>query len=92
MVIGTIIEWSVYRTLDLTLGTLWWVTKATGQGIFSAGAYMTGYVAEKPKEEITLTELKTLKEQNELLKEQNSLLKHRTPHQTSDQMSAEAPF
>lgn len=86
MVFGTIIDWTVYRTLDLTVGTLWWVTSATGRGIYNAGAYLTGYGTTEEEESLEETQLKILKEQNELLKEQNKLLKEKQTR------SKEAPF
>lgn len=93
MVLGTIIDWTIYRTLDLTVVTLWWITKKTGLGIYSAGTYITGYGSESHKEEIEEIELKkiqTLKEENKLLKEQNEILKTKLIHK--GKMSMEAPF
>lgn len=83
MVLGTVIDWAVFRTLDLALGVVCWVTYKTGQGIYALGTYMLG--SKDPKKDQKLIEyqpillseedLEKLHKENELLKEQNKLLK-----------------
>jgi hypothetical protein len=93
MVLGTVIDWTVYRTLDLTVGTLWWVATNTGFGIYNAGCYLAGYnnkPIEQNSKESHKEDLILLKEQNMLLKEQNELLKKQSHVKTL--IYKESPF
>jgi hypothetical protein len=75
MVLGTIIDWTIYRTLDLTVVTALWVLSSAGTGIYNTGRYLAGYSNDTPPE--SKKEIIHLTEQNKLLKEQNELLRHR---------------
>ncbi len=59
MVLGSILNWIVSKTLDTTLDTIWWVIKKTGQ---------TGYylIVRRQQPE---TEMDLLREQNKILKD-----------------------
>lgn len=94
MVLGSVINWTVYRTLDLTVGTLWWVATNTSVGIYHAGRYLIGYnntdqrtskEFHKEKEDLLL-----LKEQNMLLKQQNELLRKQS--ELNSKTIKESPF
>lgn len=70
MVFGSILNWVVGRTLDFTFDTIWWITKSTGQGIYNAGYYL---VISRQKntltnDDILLSNIDDIKEQNKLLK------------------------
>ena len=78
MVLGSIVNWVVFRSLDLTVSTIWWVTTTTTSGLYNAGHYII--YRQSPynnvnKEMLELMPISLLKEQNELLKEQNSILR-----------------
>ncbi len=85
MVFGAIVNWVVFRTLDFTTNVIWWATKTTVYGVYSAGHYMIVPVSKKPISEveafemiplmITDKEFGIIKEQNELLKKEVDLLK-----------------
>ncbi len=86
MVLGAIVNWVVFRTLDFTTNAIWWATKTTVYGVYSVGHYM---IVPRPqaesfemiplmitgKENENEKELIFIKEQNELLKEEVELLK-----------------
>jgi len=40
MVFGSILNWIVGKSLDITFDSIWWVTKKTGQGLLNAGYYI----------------------------------------------------
>uniref|UniRef100_A0A6C0E7L4 Uncharacterized protein n=1 Tax=viral metagenome TaxID=1070528 RepID=A0A6C0E7L4_9ZZZZ len=92
MVFGAIIDWTIYRTLDLTVGTLWWVASNTGYSIYNASCYLIGSKGSNSPDQTKKTndDLVLLKEQNMLLKEQNELLRKR--NMSSDNKSKESPF
>ena len=86
MVLGAIVNWVVFRTLDFTTNAIWWATKTTVYGVYSVGHYMIVPISKQSTSEafemiplmITNTENKELviiKEQNELLKNEVELLK-----------------
>jgi hypothetical protein len=83
MVFGAIVNWVVFRTLDFTTNVIWWATKTTVYGVYSAGHYMIVPVPKQPISEafemiplmITDKEFDVIKEQNELLKKEVELLK-----------------
>jgi hypothetical protein len=64
MVIGVIIDWAVYRTLDLAAYSVWWLTKKTGEGIYYTGKYLATYgtqqVGETPVQHDDLPTQKTI--------------------------------
>lgn len=84
MVLGPIINWVVFRTLDLTVSTIYWVTTKTATGIYNVGHYLI-----VPKKEINsanldesfdmvsfkLSDINTVELELNLIKEQNQLLK-----------------
>lgn len=78
MVIGSIVNWVVFRTLDLSASAIWWLTKTSVSGVYSIGHYMI--VPKKDPIEklemihLTEKELLLFKEHNELLRKQNQLL------------------
>jgi hypothetical protein len=81
MVFGSILNWAVGRTLDFTFDTIWWITKSTGQGIYNAGYYLV-ISREKnsiTKDDLVLSNLDGIKEQNELLKQEIILLRKLVP-------------
>ncbi len=87
MVFGSIMNWVVFRTLDLTVSTIWWATKSTAYGVYSVGHYIivpknTYHPTDESFEMIPLmisnndnssNELLIIKEQ---LKEQTELLRN----------------
>jgi hypothetical protein len=78
MVLGSIVNWVVFRTLDLSAYAIWWLTKTSVYGAYSIGHYMI-VPKNKTFENMELVhlsekELILFKEHNELLKKQNSLL------------------
>ena len=83
MVFGAIINWVVFRTLDLTVSTIWWATKSTAYGVYSVGHYIivpktTYHQRDESFEMITdnsnsNNELVIIREQ---LKEQTELLRN----------------
>ncbi len=81
MVLGSILNWAVGRTLDFTFDTIWWITKSTGQGIYNAGYYLV--ISRKKnditKDDLVLSNIDDIKEQNELLKQEIVLLKKLVP-------------
>lgn len=85
MVLGSIMNWVVFRTLDLTVSTIWWATKSTAYGVYSVGHYIivpknTYHPLDESFEMIPL--MITDRENNELviikeqLKEQTELLRN----------------
>ncbi len=40
MVFGSILNWVVGKSLDMTFDSIWWITKKTGQGLLNAGYYI----------------------------------------------------
>ncbi len=91
MVLGSILNWVVGRTLDFTLDSILWVTRTTGQGIITLGYYVTSRNAKQndgknEKEhlielrELTKAEIEMLKEQNNILKEELVILKKLNPN------------
>jgi hypothetical protein len=87
MVLGSILNWIVGKSLDMTFDSIWWVAKKTGQGFFNAGYYIVitrnqndNDKENKDKENIIMDEInKDLitisKEELLVIKEQNELLK-----------------
>ncbi len=87
MVFGSILNWIVGKSLDITFDSIWWVTKKTGQGLLNAGYYIVitrnqndKDKENKDKENIIMDEInKDLitisKEELLIIKEQNELLK-----------------
>jgi hypothetical protein len=76
MVLGSILNWAVGRTLDFTFDTIWWITSNTGQGIYNAGYYLI--ISRKNKDSIendAYLLINEIKEQNKLLKEEIIILK-----------------
>ena len=78
MVFGAIVNWVVFKTLDFTTNVIWWATKTTVYGVYSAGHYMIVPVSKQSISEtfemiplmITDKEFDVIKEQNELLKKE----------------------
>lgn len=89
MVFGSILNWIVGKSLDITFDSIWWITKKTGQGVLNAGYYIIitrnqndkeNKDKDKDKENIIMDEInKDLitisKEELLAIKEQNELLK-----------------
>jgi hypothetical protein len=87
MVFGSILNWVVGKSLDITFDSIWWITKKTGQGVLNAGYYIIisrnqndKENKDKNKENIIMDEInKDLitisKEEFIAIKEQNELLK-----------------
>jgi hypothetical protein len=90
MVLGSIVNWVVFRTLDLTVYTAWWITKTTASGVYYAGKYLiplnqSPYQTKNNNknnknnnEEIEMTELNDILYHNngiDYIKKQNELLK-----------------
>ena len=92
MVFGSILNWVVGKSLDMTFDSIWWITKKTGQGLLNAGYYIIitrNHNNKEDKDEniimdeinkdfiiISKEELLLIKEQNELLKEEIKLLQN----------------
>ena len=90
MVLGSIMNWVVFRTLDLTASTIWWATKSTVYGVYYIGHYIIvpkNYpkidesfemiqlmITDKENNELLVIK-EQLKEQTELLREEIELLK-----------------
>ncbi len=83
MVLGSILNWAVGRTLDFTFDTIWWITKSTGQGIYNAGYYLVISRQKNgiTKDDLVLSNIDDIKEQNELLKQEIILLKTLIPEE-----------
>jgi hypothetical protein len=85
MVFGSILNWVVGKSLDITFDSIWWITKKTGQGLLNAGYYIviTRNQNDKDKdknENIIMDEINNdlitiSKEELLVIKEQNELLK-----------------
>lgn len=89
MVLGSILNWVVGRSLDLTVNTICWITQKTACGIYYVGCYLikkkqnqindinNDIYNENDFQIIFLTknELNILYSQNELLKKEIDLLK-----------------
>ncbi len=83
MVLGSILDWVVFRTLDLSTFSLWWLTtksiSGVANGIYTIGSYMIvpkkTIQTEEKFEMLPMNEFMLFKEQNDLLKEQNKILK-----------------
>ena len=86
MVLGSILNWAVGRTLDFTLDSAIWITKTTGNGLLYAGYYLINYRKtqnnqnnqenQENQHNLEIKELLNLtKEELQLLKEQNQNLK-----------------
>ncbi len=85
MVLGSIVNWVVFRTLDLTAYTAWWITKTSVSGIYSVGKYLI-VPLKKTKNQMQDHELfemlpieynmEYIKTQNDLLRQQNMILKN----------------
>jgi hypothetical protein len=88
MVLGSIINWVVFRTLDLSVNTILWVTQKTVVGVYNVGHYLIipkkniNNDSLKLKESIEYLEMLPLPEIYELkqkelslVKEQNKLLR-----------------
>jgi hypothetical protein len=87
MVLGSIVNWVVFRTLDLTAYTAWWITKTTVSGVYSVGKYL---VVPRNKNQIQYPardqelfemlpieyNMEYMKQQNDLLRQQNTILKN----------------
>jgi hypothetical protein len=85
MVLGSIINWVVFRTLDLTVYTAWWITKTTASGVYSVSKYLVVPRNKKqnPIQDQELFEMlpieynmEYMKQQNDLLRQQNTILKN----------------
>ncbi len=92
MVLGSILNWVVGRTLDFTLDSIIWITKTTGNGLLSSGYYLINYRKNQNQttenqnqnqnqnienNNLEMKELLNLtKEELELIKEQNQILKN----------------
>ncbi len=86
MVLGSILNWVVGRTLDFTLDSAIWITKTTGNGLIYAGYYLVNYRKQQNQsqnenknqnENLEMKELLNLtKEELNILKEQNQNLKN----------------
>ena len=85
MVLGSILDWVVFRTLDASTFTLWWITtkSITGlaNGVYSVGSYM---IVPRKKTQIENSfemlplpehEMMIIRQQNDLLREQNKILR-----------------
>lgn len=88
MVLGSILNWVVGRSLDFTVNSAFWITQKTVYGIYSIGYYL---IKKKPDNDnstnnnnnnnefeiifLTKNELNILYEQNKLLKSEIDLLK-----------------
>ena len=83
MVFGSILNWAVGRTLDFTFDTIWWITKSTGQGFYNAGYYLVISRQKNgiTKDDLVLSNIDDIKEQNELLKQEIILLKTLVPEE-----------
>jgi hypothetical protein len=86
MVLGSIVNWVVFRTLDLTVYSAWWVTKQTLSGVYYVGKYLVVPKNENPQqhqlelemfEMIPMETIEHLRKQNNFLREQNTILKNR---------------
>lgn len=88
MVFGSILNWVVGKSLDITFDSIWWITKKTGQGVLNAGYYIiiSRNQNDKDKEnkeinkniimdEINNDLIYLSKEEFIAIKEQNELLK-----------------
>lgn len=85
MVLGSIVNWVIFRTLDLTAYTAWWITKTTVSGVYSVGKYLV-IPMKKKQNQINDSELfemlpieynmEYMKKQNDLLRQQNAILKN----------------
>ena len=84
MVLGSILNWVVGRSLDLTVNTICWITQKTIYGIYCAGYYLIkkkeNQINDIDKNDFqiiffTKKELDILFNQNELLKKEIDLLK-----------------
>ncbi len=87
MVFGSILNWVVGKSLDITFDSIWWITKKTGQGLLNAGYYIIisrnqndKENKDKNKENIIMDEINNdlitiSKEELLVIKEQNELLK-----------------
>ena len=87
MVLGSIVNGVVFRTLVLTAYTAWWITKTTVSGVYSVGKYL---VVPRNKNQIQYQEqnqelfemlpieynMEYMKQQNDLLRQQNTILKN----------------
>ena len=93
MVLGSILNWVVGKTLDFTLYSILWATKKTGQGVLSLGYYVTSInsTTNTPNTEetqllelipLTKVEIEMLREQNNILKEELAILKKLNPDLT----------
>ena len=83
MVLGSILNWIVGRSLDFTVNSAFWLTQKTVYGIYSIGYYL---IKKKPDNDnsnnnefeiifLSKNELNILYEQNKLLKSEIDLLK-----------------
>ncbi len=52
MVLGSILNWVVGRTLDFTLDSAIWITKKTGNGLLYTGYYLINYRKQQNNNEI----------------------------------------
>ena len=84
MVLGSILNWVVGRTLDFTLDSAIWITKTTGNGLINAGYYLVNYRKQSNQSNQTQIEdtnkqiqelLNLTKDEIMILREQNQLLK-----------------
>jgi hypothetical protein len=81
MVLGSILNWVVGRTLDFTLDSAIWITKTTGIGLINAGYYLVNYRNQTNQNQIEDTNkqiqelLNLTKDEIIILREQNQLLK-----------------
>jgi hypothetical protein len=87
MVLGSILNWIVGKSLDMTFDSIWWITKKTGQGFLNAGYYIiiTRNQNDNDKDkdnnenimmdEINKDLITISKEELMVIKEQNKLLK-----------------
>jgi hypothetical protein len=87
MVLGSIVNWVVFRTLDLTAYTAWWITKTTVSGVYSVGKYLVvpskknqnqNQIQDHELFEMLPIEynMEYMKKQNDLLRQQNTILKN----------------
>jgi hypothetical protein len=89
MVLGSIVNWVVFRTLDLTAYTAWWLTKTTVSGVYYVGKYLVVpknknqtqnqfHIQEHELFEMIPIEynIEYMKQQNDLLRQQNTILKN----------------
>lgn len=89
MVLGSIVNWVVFRTLDLTAYTAWWITKTTVSGVYSVGKYLVVPMKKNQNQNQNQIQdhelfemlpieynMEYMKKQNDLLRQQNTILKN----------------